>query len=47
MDNWTAGTGRDNATQAFDNFLNNSSKYKEILNNVSGSITQAIQNYQF
>ena len=47
MDNWTAGTGRENAQNAFDNFLNNSSRYKEILNNVSGSITQAIQNYQF
>ena len=47
MDNWTAGTGRENAQNAFDSFLNNSSRYKEILNNVSSSITQAIQNYQF
>jgi uncharacterized protein YukE len=47
MDNWTAGTGREKAQEAFDNFLNNSAKYKEILNNVSGSISQAIKNYQF
>ena len=47
MDNWTAGTGRDSAQAAFDNFLNNSSRYKETLNSVSSSITQAIQNYTF
>ncbi len=47
MDNWTAGTGREKAQEVFDNFLNNSAKYKEILNNVSGSISQAIKNYQF
>jgi uncharacterized protein YukE len=47
MDNWTSGTGREKATEAFDTFLANSSKYKETLNNVSESITQAIKNYQF
>jgi hypothetical protein len=47
MDNWTSGTGRDQATEAFDTFLANSGKYKETLNNVSNSITQAIKNYQF
>jgi uncharacterized protein YukE len=47
MDNWTNGTGRDQATEAFDTFLANSAKYKETLNNVSNSITQAIKNYTF
>ena len=47
MDNWTNGTGRDKATEAFDTFLANSNKYKETLNSVSESITQAIKNYTF
>ena len=47
MDNWTNGTGREKATEAFDTFLANSAKYKETLNNVSNSITQAIKNYTF
>ena len=47
MDNWTNGTGRDQATEAFDTFLANSAKYKETLNNVSNSITQALKNYTF
>ena len=47
MDNWTSGTGRENAQSAFDKFLSNSNQYKETLNNVSNSITQAIKNYQF
>ena len=47
MDNWTSGTGRDNAQNAFDSFLANSAQYKETLANVSASITQALKNYTF
>ena len=47
MDNWTSGTGRDNAKEAFEKFLSNSAQYKETLNAVSNSIAQAIKNYTF
>lgn len=47
MDNWTQGTGRENAQEAFDSFINNSNQYKETLSTVSTSITTAIQNYTF
>lgn len=47
MNNWTAGTGRDAAQGAFEDFLTNSSKYREKLAEVSNTIAQAIQNYSF
>lgn len=47
MENWTVGTGRDNAVQAFDSFIANSNQYKEVLSEVSTSIATALQNYTF
>ena len=47
MDNWTAGTGREQAQEAFDTFLSNSNQYKETLSTASNSITTAVQNYTF
>lgn len=47
MNNWTAGTGRDKAQEAFDMFISNSNKYKETLVSASNSISTAIQNYSF
>ncbi len=47
MDNWTIGTGRNNAEEAFVDFLSKSNKYIETLNNVSGSIASALSNYSF
>lgn len=47
MDNWTAGTGRENAQEAFDEFIQNSNKYKETLATASASINTAIENYTF
>ncbi len=46
-ENWVVGTGRNKADQAFSEFLNNSSKYRETLSEVSQSITEAITNYNF
>lgn len=45
MDNWQAGTGRQEAIDAFDSFLNSSNQYKETLSTVSASIQTAVQNY--
>lgn len=47
MENWTAGTGRENAQESFDTFISNSNVYKETLATASASITTAIQNYTF
>jgi uncharacterized protein YukE len=47
MENWTVGTGREQAQEAFESFLANSNRYKETLSSVSGSITQALTNYNF
>ena len=47
MDNWTRGTGRDSARGAYDLFLANVNKYKQILTDVSSNITKALQNYTF
>lgn len=47
MTNWTIGTGREEAENAFTTFMNHSQEYKETLNSVSTSITTAIQNYEF
>lgn len=45
MSNWTLGSGRENAQEAFDSFVANVSRYKEILANVSSNIAKALQNY--
>ena len=45
MDNWQAGTGRQEAIDAFDAFLNSSNQYKETLASVSTSIQTALKNY--
>lgn len=47
MDNWTAGTGRDNAQGAFDEFVANARKYKNILTETSEHIAAALKNYTF
>ena len=47
MENWTAGTGRDSAQNAFDSFVANVNKYKQTLSDVSTNITNALQNYTF
>ncbi len=47
MSNWQQGTGRQNADSAFNEFMESSTKYKEILENVSNSIAEALRNYQF
>lgn len=47
MDNWTVGTGRDSAQEAFNNFMQQSKVYREDLNDVSNSITTALKNYTF
>ena len=46
MGNWLAGDGRDVADDAFNEFMLNSKKYKEVLEDVSNSIAEAIKNYQ-
>ena len=46
MNNWTVGTGRDRATDSFENFLENAEAYKTTLRNVSDSITTALKNYK-
>lgn len=45
MDNWQAGPNRDKAQTAFGEFMTSSNKYKEILQDVSQSITDALKNY--
>ena len=47
MSNWTVGSGRNAARDAFDNFSANVNKYKETLSEVSSNITKALQNYNF
>ena len=47
MDNWTVGSGRNAAKDAFDSFSVNVNKYKETLSEVSSNITKALQNYNF
>lgn len=47
MQNWTAGTGRDAATTAFDTFNSNVNQYRQVLSDVSANITKALQNYTF
>ncbi len=45
MENWTAGPKRDEAKQLFDEFIAGAPRYKELLSEVSQSITTALQNY--
>lgn len=45
MDNWTAGPHREEANQAFDEFVAGSTNYKNLLNEVSQSVSSALQNY--
>lgn len=45
MENWTAGTGRENAVSAFDSFISNVQKYQQTLSDVSSNITNALANY--
>lgn len=47
MNNWTVGTGRDEAKTAFETFNSQSTQYKETLSSVSSNITTALQNYVF
>lgn len=47
MDNWTVGSGRDNAEGAFTDFISKSNNYIETLNEVSSKITSALSNYTF
>lgn len=47
MDNWQAGTGRNNAQVAFDEFIAKANMYKQTLSDVSTNITKALQNYTF
>ena len=46
MANWQAGTGRNNAEAAFEEFMKSADTYKNILADVSDSIAEAIKNYQ-
>ena len=47
MGNWTVGSGRSAALDAFNAFSANVNKYKETLSEVSSNITKALQNYNF
>lgn len=47
MQNWTVGTGRDEAIAAFDSFISKSNTYKQTLSEVSNSIATALKNYNF
>lgn len=46
MDNWTRGTGRDVARDAFDAFIQNVNRYRSTLEEVSQNVAQALQNYE-
>ena len=45
MANWQMGTGREKAEQAFGDFMTKANNYKQVLNDVSQSITDALKNY--
>ena len=45
MQNWTAGTDREELVARFETFLSNSNSYKETLNSVSEGIKTALANY--
>ena len=45
MNNWQSGTGRDNAVSAFESFNTSVNEYKQVLAEVSTSVTTALRNY--
>ncbi len=45
MNNWTAGPKREEAKQVFEEFVANSKKYKELLNETSTSVATSLKNY--
>lgn len=47
MNNWTEGTGRNNADEMFTLFINNANRYKQTLAEITTSIENALQNYSF
>ena len=47
MENWTIGTGRDKAVEAFNAFMSKSKMYQQTLSDVSQSISTAVKNYSF
>ena len=47
LDNWTQGTGRDQADESFTEFINNANVYKKELTDVATSIANALKNYSF
>ncbi|MBQ2872656.1 MAG: hypothetical protein IJE89_01490 [Bacilli bacterium] len=44
-ENWTVGTGRDSAEEAFSSFISNVAQYKQVLAETSSNIATALQNY--
>lgn len=44
-ENWTVGTGRDSAEEAFSSFISNVAQYKQVLAEASSNISTALQNY--
>ena len=47
LDNWTQGTGRNQADESFTEFINNANVYKKELTDVATSIANALKNYSF
>ncbi len=47
MANWTQGTGRDSASEAFESFMTNVTRYKKTLSDVSENVGNALKNYSF
>ncbi len=47
LDNWTQGTGRNQADESFTEFISNAQVYKKELTDVSTSIANALKNYSF
>lgn len=47
MENWTVGTGREKAIEAFNSFQAKSKSYEKTLMEVSQSISTAVKNYSF
>ena len=45
MNNWQAGTGRDDAVGAFESFSTSVEDYKNVLSSVSASVNTALKNY--
>lgn len=45
MENWSAGPRREEANQAFDEFIKKVPEYQKLLSDVSSSVATALQNY--